>query len=114
MIETGVGQTERPELGQRRREPGRLPEAENRDMRKPRAFLPSIDAKRLEPLLQRGGERSATAFLIVEYEHADAARLAVARRGDDWPAGVAARLMERGHDVRNMKCRRRAEEGQRD
>src|SRR5215211_446139 len=78
MVDSGVGRTERAEIGHRRPEARALAKAQNREMRKPRTLFAPIDADRFEPLLQLLRDPVRAAVLVGEDEHADAARLAVA------------------------------------
>src|SRR5438876_396133 len=82
MIESGVGRTERAQLGQRRGEPRALAEPDDGEMRQPRTAFALVHAPPLEPPVEVVGERDRPSALVVEDEHADAPRLAVAGDGE--------------------------------
>src|SRR5919202_1070967 len=88
MVDSRFGRNDPAQVGQRRREPRALAEAENGDVRQPRALLALVDAEVLEPLEQVEREPLRTALLVVEDEHSDAAGLAVAADGE--PPGRTA------------------------
>ena len=80
MIDSGVGRSDLAEVGQRRREPRRDTKADDRDVRQPGPLLALVHA-RAAPAARRDPPRARPpAVLVVEHEHPDAARLAVARR----------------------------------
>ena len=79
MIESRVGRTERAEGGHRRRETGRPAEAEHGDVRQPRPPLGLVHPEAAEPLVQIARQRARGTSEVLEDEHPDAARLAVAR-----------------------------------
>jgi hypothetical protein len=58
-------------------------------VRKPGTLLPPVHAEPLETVVEALCEASALAALVVEDEHADAARLAVATGREDDLAGIA-------------------------
>jgi hypothetical protein len=79
QVNSSIGRTERPDVGQRRPEPRSLTEPDDRDVRKPRPLLAAVDAERLEAPMQnlRNGSRSID--LVREDEHPDAPGLAIPR-----------------------------------
>ena len=82
-------------------------------MREPRAALAPVDAERLQPLVQRGGQPGRVAGRVVEHQHPDAPRLPVADRGQRRGAHVAGRLAECADDRRQVGRWAAAEEGER-
>lgn len=78
MVDSGIGRTELPELGQRRSEAGALAEAKHRDVREPGAVLGLIHADPFQAPMQIFGERRRRPVLVAEDEHADAASFPVA------------------------------------
>ena len=114
MIESGVGRTERLEVGQRRSEPRALAEPDDGEVREPRTALALVHPQPLEPPVEVVGERDRAAVLVVEDEHAHAPRLAVA--GDREPGGPGGRgcLSKLAGDRRNLGSRAPAEERKRE
>jgi len=80
MLNSGPGRHESAELRQRRPQARRAPEAEHRDVREPRAGLAPVHLEALEALVEVDRQPAGTALLVLEHEHADTARLAVAER----------------------------------
>src|SRR5919202_946746 len=122
MIESGVGRTERAELGQRRGEPRAPAEADDREVREPWPALPLVHAEPLEPLVEIPREGGRAPVLVVEDEHPDAAGLSVAGDGEAGAprrrGGLAQRAEEpdrrialhatgRGHTCLCRSCVRR-------
>src|SRR5438128_8545102 len=114
MIESGVGRTERAELGERRGEPRALAEPDDGEVRKPAAALPLVHAQPLEPPVEVVGERDRPSALVVEDEHADAPRLAVAGDGESGAPGGRGRLPELAGDRGDIRGGSAPEEGQGD
>src|SRR5947209_20091991 len=83
MIESGTGRTERAQAGKRRSEAWRPLEAQHGEVRKPRPLLPLVDPEPLQALVQVARQGRRSALLVVEDEHAHAARLAVAAGSED-------------------------------
>jgi hypothetical protein len=95
-------------------EPSALPPARDREVRKPRTAFSLVDAKPLEPLLEIAGEPSCVPFFVLEHEHADASRFAVANgREMDLPRAGGC-LPQRIDDRVELAGRPPAEEGERD
>src|SRR6266496_2420038 len=109
-----VGRSDEAEIGRIGPEARTLAEAQDRDVRQPRPALGTIDAERLETSVQVVGERRSTPFLVVEHDHADAARLAVAQRREADLAGARGGLPEGGDDLRKPSGVDVPEEGERD
>jgi hypothetical protein len=84
-------------------------------MSKPRASLASVQLERLEPGVEISRKRAGAPVLVVEYEHADAARLAIAdrRRRGRLPDGAGC-FSQRFRDALDVCARAGAEEGERD
>jgi hypothetical protein len=114
MIESDLGQTDRPELGKRRRQAGALAEAHDGEMRKPRTPLTPIHAEPFEPLPDPVGEKRRAPALVGEDEHADAPRLAVTGRREHGRLDRGARLTDGTEDALDVASRSAAEEGDRD
>lgn len=84
-------------------------------MGKPVPALAAVDAEPLQPLLEVGSERTCPARLVVEDEHPDAPRLAVAHRREARPLlHPGGSLTERRDDRGQLAGRPVAEEGERD
>src|SRR3954468_16937584 len=83
-------------------------------MRQPRAPLPPVDAEPLQALLEVPGERCRRAADVVDHDHADAPRLAVAERPELDRACPRRRRAELFDDRRNRRGGPVAEEGKRD
>jgi hypothetical protein len=114
MIESGLGRTDHAEVGRLGPKARRTPEAQDRDVRKPGAPLPFVHAQALEPRGEPIGEAAGAAVLVVQDDHADAAGLAVASRGEDRPLRLARGGAELADDSRNVARRAAAEEGERE
>src|SRR5262245_52309704 len=111
MVDSGVGRTERAEPVDGRLKSGTLAKADDGEMRKPRPRLTAEDSERLQPLLKPLCERGCPPALVIEDEHADAAGLAVAHRGEHGTApGVLDRDPERLCDRLELPRGPRAEE----
>src|SRR5205807_4075033 len=82
------GRTELAEVGQLRPQPGRAAEPEHGDMRQPRAALPLVHTEPLEAFEDVERERPRVATQVLEDDHPDAPRLAVALYAEpDRPGG---------------------------
>jgi hypothetical protein len=114
MIESGIGRTERAELGERRPEPRALPEADDGEMRKPRPLLSLVQAEPFEPRVEILRQRSRRTVLVVEDEHPDAPGLAVPGDGEASLSRGPGRLPEGARDRRDIGGGPPPEEGQRD
>jgi hypothetical protein len=114
MVDRRIGRTERLELGHRRVEARRLPEAQYGDMREPRPLLALIDAEGLQSVEEPSGEPSAFLCAIVEHEHPHAAGLAVAARREHDVGGFSRSVGQRHRDRRQLAGRPSAEERERE
>src|SRR5437764_233173 len=114
MIESGVGRTERAEVGQRRGEPRALAEADDGEVREPRTALALVHAQPLEPPMEVVRERAGAASLVLEDEHADAPGLAVPRDGEASGLGGRGGFLKCAGDRRNLLSAPAAQERQRD
>src|SRR5690242_14030424 len=83
-------------------------------MREPRAMLPLVDAELLETVVEVGSERGRAAAVIVEHQHPDAARLAVAAQPERRPGGSPRSLAQALRNGGQFAGRAAAEEGERD
>src|SRR5690242_17479982 len=83
-------------------------------MRQPRPALDLVDAEPFEPRADVGRQRGRRAALVVEDEHADAARLAVAARREPDRSGLASSVLEPDADLVELALGARPEERQRD
>jgi hypothetical protein len=82
MIESDLGRTDRAEVGRSGREAWRTPEPEHGDVRKPRAPLGLVDAEACETPREVVREERRAPPVVLEHEHADAPRLAIAGGGE--------------------------------
>src|SRR5207237_2486872 len=114
MIESRVGRTQRAETQRRRGEPRALAEPYDRDVRQPRTVFALVHPEPLEAGEEVVGEGRRPSVLVGEDEHADAARLAVARDGKDGPLDSGGRLAEGGADRRHHARRTAAQKRERD
>src|SRR5438132_3612329 len=114
MIESGTGRTERAQAGKRRSEAWRPLEAQHGDVRTPRPLLPLVDSEPLQTLVQVARQGRRPALLVVEDQHADAARLAVAMGREDDLRSRGGRLPQGTRDRVDLFRRSMAEEGERD
>lgn len=73
MVNSRIGRTELPELGQRGSEAGAPAEAKHRDVREPGTVLALVHAELLQPPMQIFGDRGCRPVLVAEDEHADTA-----------------------------------------
>src|SRR2546429_9001429 len=87
MIESGVGRTERAQLGQRGGEPRALAEPDDGEMRQPRTAFALVHAQPLEPPVEVVGEPDRPSTLPVQDKHADPPRPAVAGDGESGAPG---------------------------
>ena len=114
MVDSRLGRTEHAEI----RRPGGqarwTPEPENREVGKPAAPLPLVHTERLEPAVNGIGECRRMTIRVVEGEHADAARLAVASHGESRRASGRSEVPERGDDRVHILGRTTSEERERD
>src|SRR5215471_18695856 len=95
-------------------QPAPLAPAGHREVRQPGTPLAAIDAELLQPLLEVVGKLRRIASLILEDEHSDASRLAVANgREADLPRSGCG-LPQRAADRLELAARPMAEEGERD
>jgi hypothetical protein len=83
-------------------------------MRQPGTLLPTVDAEALQPLLDVSGEPSRTPSLVLEDEHPDTSRLAVANRRKTQLRRPRRGLAKCGDNGFEFAARAMAEEGKRD
>ena len=114
MVDSSLGWTDLLQVGQRRGEPGRAAEPNDRDMGQPRATLAPVHAEGLEAAVYVVGERDGVSALVGERDHADASGLSVAGHGEDWRSGRRGRGPQLGDDGLEVVGGPGAEEGERD
>src|SRR5262245_3396318 len=114
MVDSDVGRTEGVELGDLRAQARSLAEPCDRDVRKPATRLATVEPERLEARVQVCCEPVRIAPVLLEDEHADAPRLAVAGHPEGRLFDPRGCVTERLGDVGELPNRARAEEGQRD
>ncbi len=81
-------------------------------MREPRPLLALVDPERLQPVEQAGRKRGAGVLAVVEDEHPDASRLAVAPELEDHLARVERGFSECAGDGPDLSDGSRPEEGE--
>src|ERR671924_1948930 len=113
MVDSRLGRTERPEIGRPDAKLGRCSKARHGEVRQPVALLPLVHAGALEPLVQALCDPSGPLRLVIENDHADASRLAVAPRREGRKLEAGAGLLERLEDGWNVRDRPVSEEGER-
>jgi hypothetical protein len=111
MVDGNSGRTDRPDLWRLGIEARPRTEADDREVRQPRALLRLVHAEPFEAPVEIGCEPPGRPALVVEEEHADASRLAVPAdlEGDAVCGGGG--LLQRGADRVDLTCRAVAEEG---
>jgi hypothetical protein len=114
MIESGLGRTDRAEVGRIGPKARWTPEAQDGDVREPRASLALVHAEGFELRRKPLGEAPGAPAIVVEDDHADAPSLAVVRSGENGPLRLARHGAELPHDRRHVACRAAAEERKRD
>jgi hypothetical protein len=88
MVDGGTGRTDRAETGQWRQEARPLTEPDHGEVREPRPLFGLVHAEPVKSLVNLAGEFRRCPFVVVEDEHPDAARLAVAVLAEhDRPCG---------------------------
>jgi len=112
MVDSGVGRTKGAELGDRRAQARPLTEANDGDVRKPWPPLAAVDPQSLEALVQVFDERAGPVAVLLEDEHADTPRFAIAGHAEHGPLDTDSSSTERLGDGRELPGRARAEEGQ--
>jgi hypothetical protein len=110
MVDSGLGRRDLAEVGRLGMQPRPVAEAEHGEVRKPRPRLTAVDAQPLEAAVEVIGERGRVASGVVEDEHPDAPRLAVAADREPRPARSADGLLERARDGLDVSARAAAEE----
>ena len=83
-------------------------------MRQPLPALGLVDAQRFQPRVQIARQQPRAAALVVEREHADAARLSVTPNRQDRPFGTRGRLAQRVEDRLDLAHGPVAEKRERD
>src|SRR5258708_6580599 len=114
MIESGIGRTKRAEARQGRCKARWSPETQHGEMREPGTPLTPVDADPLEPGGQVGRERGGTPAEVLEHEHPDGARLAIAPRSENGLFRTSSRLAKRRPDRIDLRHVATAEERERD
>ncbi len=114
MVDSRSGRTDRPEVGKVRRQPRPLAEADDREMRQPAPSLRLVHAEPLEAAVEVGGQASGRAAAVVEHEHADAPRLAVAAHPELDRLRRPRSVIELGRDPPELACWAGAEKGERE
>ena len=79
-------------------------------MRQPRPLLAPVDAEALEAAADVGRERGGTPLVVVQREHAGAARLAIAADAEQGSCGRCRRGAQFRCDRGSLPCRPRTEE----
>src|SRR6266542_3511084 len=115
MIESGFGRTDHPEVGKRRVKTRRPAEAQDGEVRQPWTFLALVHAELFQSPVEVAGKlRRALLLVVVEDEHADASRLAVAAQGQaGWPCSGGS-VPQRSRDRPDLGDGPVPEERQRD
>jgi hypothetical protein len=93
---------------------GTLAPPRNRDVRQPGTRLAPVDAELLEPSLEVASEPGCPAVVVLEDEHADTSRLAIANRREPDLARICSGSAQRAHDRVQLAGRSMAEKGERD
>src|SRR5213592_434818 len=114
MVDSGTGRTDRAEPGQRWSESRPLAEPDDREMRQPRTTLRLVDPEPAEALVEVTCQLPGGAVLVVEDDHPDAARLAIAALAEHDRPRSGCGCFELGPDRLDLARRPRAEEGQGD
>src|SRR5436190_2513863 len=99
MVDSRFGRTDRAEVGERRAQPRRLAEPQDREMRQPPPPLRLVHVKRLQAAVEVARNARGAAVLVVEDEHPDAPRLAVPANVEHGPRGADSRAAQTGCDV---------------
>src|SRR5262249_51043362 len=87
---------------------------EHGDVWEPRTSLTPVDIELLEPPVEIRSERARTSRGIVEDDHPDTSRLAVAGGLERERAAPGGSIPQRREDVRQLMCGAAAEECERD
>lgn len=115
MIESDLGRTDRPEIGQGRRQARwAASEAQDGQMWEPLPALALVDTELLEVFEHVIGERGSLLLLVGEDDHTDASGLAVTGRREDRTLRAARRPAQRSKDRACIRSRAPAEKGDRD
>jgi hypothetical protein len=114
MIESDLGRTDPAEVGGIGAKTRRTPEAEDGDVRKPGAPLRLVHAQPGERVGQVSGELCRPTALVLEHDHPDAPRLAVADGLEDGALEAVGGGADLGRDPVDLGDRRAPEEDQRD
>lgn len=114
MVGSGVGRTELPEIGGRRRQPRPLSEADDREVRKPRTLLTVVHAEPLEPALKVVREPRRCSADVGQHQHPDTSSLPVALGHEPDRVGGRGGLAQSSEDGLQLRHRSMAEEGERD
>jgi hypothetical protein len=114
MIESGFGRTDTPGLGKVGPQTRAAAKPRHGDVREPRAPLGPVRPEPLEPFRKACLQEARAAVLVVEDEHGDALRLAVAGHGEHRSADARSGLVERLAQERELARRPSSEEGERD
>src|SRR5262249_3161594 len=105
MVDRGAGRTEPPEAGKLGGEPRPLAEPDDGEVWQPRPLLGLVHAEPVQTLVKPVGDLLRRPTVVVEDEHSDAARLAVAPLAeDDRPRAGRGRLQLRP-DRLDVACR---------
>jgi len=98
MVDSGFGRTDLAQIGERRPQSGRAPEAHDREVWKPWTLLPLVHAERLQPLVEIGSQRGRAPVLVVEDEHPNASGLAIHADGETRRNRARARVPQAAPD----------------
>src|SRR6266508_5818797 len=114
MVDSGIGRTELPELGDGRPQPRPLAEAQDGHVREPAPALPLVDPEILQQPEQVPGQVRGAPREVAQLEHAHAPGLAVALRQEPDRLCVRGGAAHRLEDRPELLHRAVTEEGQRD
>src|SRR6266511_844875 len=114
MVDSGIGRTELPEIGQGRLQARALPEAQDGHVREPAPLLRLVDAQPLQALEEVLGQARRRSGKVAQDEHANAPALAIVLGHEADRACNSGRLTHCRKDRLELLHRTVAEKGQRD
>ena len=114
MVNSGFGQLDRPQVGNRGLEPRSLAKSHDGDVWEPPPPLALVDAEVFQPLEHVLRDPRRSAFLVAAGHHSDKTRLAVALRREDGALRSGSCLAQRTRDRVELLRRPRPEKRERD
>src|SRR5664279_1669732 len=111
MVDSSLGRTDLPQGGQLGMQARRSAKTENSDVWKPGASLAPVAADLFESLLNGLRHACRLAARVLEYEHADASRLAVAAEIERHRPGAGGGASDDLGDRLDLRTWARSEEG---